>query len=276
MLSKISIGETRLLVISLAAFSLTACNIIPATVTPASRSVMLETGRVSRRGEVGAQGHVAYETNGPASDGDIGIFGGHVRVGVADSVEASLSGQAVNSQPTNSDDHWVGVGRWGMTYRLGFRFQVLEGPQSSNFRPSFAIGLGAGGSYVGDRGALGGDVGFHFSLENRIFTPFFLLSMGIAAPTDGQPRVWLTRDNRDGVDRLISVPIRSALAVSFLVGGRLSLYPDCDSVCPALLIAGGFRGNSDLDGQRQIQDFTVESSSFGWFAQGGIEFLFRT
>lgn len=196
---------------------LAACS--PIALSPAIRSIPLETAATAR------EGHVAMRAGGGVhSDGwgqEVGVGSGGLGLGVAQDVELQVEGSFAGSDGL-SQRHvspFVGAGRIGVKHR------VLDW---------LAFTAGAGGG-AGPWGAFGGgDLGAIVAYENPYAVPFFAARMQLSLPIDPQTEAFV--DSNGTITRLTP---DTTLWFQPSTGVRIPLCTDtaCDGLRISLTVA---------------------------------------
>lgn len=147
----------------------TACS--PIAVSPALRTVPLETAATTRPGHVGMRLGGGIHSDGWGQE--VGVAQGGVGIGLVDDVELQLDGTFADSDGLSQRtvSPFFGAGH------LGLKHRVLPWL-------AFTGGTGAGS---GPWGAFaGGDLGVILAYENPYVVPFFAARVQLSMPIDAQ------------------------------------------------------------------------------------------
>jgi hypothetical protein len=153
----------------------TACS--PIALSPALRSVPLETAATAREGHVVMRGGAGYHGGWGA---EVTTASGGAGIGVAQDVELQVEGNFAYDDTiahgTRSLSPFVGAGRIGIKHRLLDCLAVTGG-------------VGAGSGPWGAFG--GGDLGVILAYENPYVIPFFAARMQLSLPINAQTETFV-------------------------------------------------------------------------------------
>lgn len=200
----------------------TACS--PIALSPAIRSVPLETAATAREGHVVTRAGGGYHGDGWGTNVDVGSGG--VGVGVAQDVELQVEGSFAYDDTiahgTRSLSPFVGAGRVGIKHRLLDCLAVTGG-------------LGAGSGPWGAFG--GGDLGVILAYENPYAIPFFAARMQLSLPINAQTETLLDH-NGSGTTTTFLTP-DATFWFQPSTGVRVPLCRDdgCDGTRVSLVLA---------------------------------------
>lgn len=200
----------------------TACS--PIALSPAIRSVPLETAATTREGHVAVHGGAGYHADGWGQE--VTTASGGIGVGLAEDVELQAEGSfaydSAIDHSTRSLSPFAAAGRIGIKHRVA---------DSVAFTGGLGTGSGPWGAFAG------GDLGLVLAYENPYVIPFFAARMQLSVPIDPQTETLLDHNGSGTTTTFLSPNATFWFQPSTGIRVPLCWEDGCDGTRVSLVVA---------------------------------------